>query len=50
LINIFTKEREKVSKTNSMQDGDTVGVGMESIYGGGQQNIATSNTEGTLLI
>lgn len=51
LINIFTKEREKVS-VNQFNAGWGYGWGWgwNPYMWGGQQNIATSSTEGTLFI
>jgi hypothetical protein len=51
LINIFTKEREKVS-VNQFNAGWGYGWGWgwNPYMWGGQQTIATSNTEGTLFI
>jgi hypothetical protein len=51
LINIFTKEREKVS-VNQFNTGWGYGWGWgwNPYMWGGQQTIATSNTEGTLFI
>lgn len=51
LINIFTKEREKVS-VNQFNAGWGYGWGWgwNPYMWGGQQTIATSNTEGTLYI
>lgn len=51
LINIFTKEREKVSVNQYNAGwGYGWGWGWNPYIWGGQQTIATSNTEGTLFI
>lgn len=51
LINIFTKEREKVNVNQfSAGWGYGWGWGWNPYFWGGQQTIATSSTEGTLFI